>query len=535
VMYKRNERTNLIEFDRLIDLFPGEVRPLMKNGEPVGFKWLPGAFNSAAGLEEFGEAKGRVFRPKALWTTFDSEFGNPFGDSLLRRAFSPWFEKWMEKGGIDLRRLRFIKDAWVGMVMGYPVRSKLELPDGTQVTGRDIAREATEVFMSGGTLTLPTDRDDAGNRMFELTNPTDTSQGATTILEYVDKLDVEIWKGEDLPREVIEAADTGSGFSGRAIPFVAFLAILQGEGQELKVSVVRDILEPLVHLNFGEQEFELTLMSLVDKVTEQMAAQPGPLGTEQGPPQQPGQAQFSHESNGHGTLQFKERARAPVGGVSIGGKQFRGGEFIPSEVLEQATPAERRAVESPKEEKPKPKAKKPSGKQAGKPTGKVSPARLKKQVKTKEFKQWFGNSKAVDEKGNPKVIFHGTQFDFDTFDKDKVGQSLDPGDWGHGFYFGNEKQADFSGLPSAKPILSRATPASAIFNLFGFFGSLILWVFAPNFFSFVETSSSAGSSNASFSSSVAASKTSIGINSPPLNGFPPIEIPPTGARALSWN
>lgn len=308
VMYKRNKETGHIEFDRLIDLFPGEVRPLVRHGEVAGFRWLPGAFQSFAGMDDFDKNGHKLLRPKALWTTFDSEFGSPFGTSLLRHSFSPWYEKWMEKGGIDLRRLRFIKDAWVGMIVGYPTRDTLTLPDGTEVTGRDIAREIGEVFMSGGTFALPTDRDESGNKKFEVTIPTDTSAGASNILEYVDKLDFEIWKGEDVPKEVIEASDTGSGFSGRAIPFVALLAILDTEARELKEAIVRDVLRPEVHLNFGDVPFELNLKSLVKKMTEQMGAQPGPLGGQQPgqPPQRFGRAQFSNETNGHGAIQFAE-------------------------------------------------------------------------------------------------------------------------------------------------------------------------------------------------------------------------------------
>ena len=36
----------------------------------------------------------------------------------------------------------------------------------------------------------------------------------------------------------------------------------------------------------------------------------------------------------------------------------------------------------------------------------------KDQIQTKEFKQWFGNSKVVNADGTPKVMYHGN---FDTF------------------------------------------------------------------------------------------------------------------------
>ena len=39
----------------------------------------------------------------------------------------------------------------------------------------------------------------------------------------------------------------------------------------------------------------------------------------------------------------------------------------------------------------------------------------KADINTPEFKRWFGDSKAVDEKGRPLVVYHGTNAEFDTF------------------------------------------------------------------------------------------------------------------------
>ena len=53
-----------------------------------------------------------------------------------------------------------------------------------------------------------------------------------------------------------------------------------------------------------------------------------------------------------------------------------------------------------------------------------------------EFKKWFGDSKVVDEKGKPLVVYHGTkQGDFSSFDKSKIGAQTDYGYRGKGFYF----------------------------------------------------------------------------------------------------
>ena len=49
------------------------------------------------------------------------------------------------------------------------------------------------------------------------------------------------------------------------------------------------------------------------------------------------------------------------------------------------------------------------------------------------FWRWFGNSKAVDEEGHPLVVYHGTDAEFDTFDRFKRGKNTQVST--HGFYF----------------------------------------------------------------------------------------------------
>ncbi|TXH46820.1 MAG: PLxRFG domain-containing protein [Desulfurellales bacterium] len=53
------------------------------------------------------------------------------------------------------------------------------------------------------------------------------------------------------------------------------------------------------------------------------------------------------------------------------------------------------------------------------------------QPQTAEFKQWFGDSKVVDDKGQPLVVYHGTDEEFTEFDIRKARN----GRWGKGFYF----------------------------------------------------------------------------------------------------
>jgi hypothetical protein len=52
---------------------------------------------------------------------------------------------------------------------------------------------------------------------------------------------------------------------------------------------------------------------------------------------------------------------------------------------------------------------------------------------TPAFKQWFGDSKVVDKKGDPLVVYHGTDKTFDAFNLRKRGSRV--GFQDDGFYF----------------------------------------------------------------------------------------------------
>lgn len=61
------------------------------------------------------------------------------------------------------------------------------------------------------------------------------------------------------------------------------------------------------------------------------------------------------------------------------------------------------------------------------------------------FLKWFGNSKVVDENGQPLVVYHGSPVDFNEFDKLKQKKLLK---YGQGFYFTSNKQrANLYGEP----------------------------------------------------------------------------------------
>ncbi len=72
---------------------------------------------------------------------------------------------------------------------------------------------------------------------------------------------------------------------------------------------------------------------------------------------------------------------------------------------------------------------------AGDGDGKAEPGESRHKTSTPEFKAWFGESKVVDDDGEPLVMYHGTgkAEGFDEFNPDMTGLGADQ--LGSGFYF----------------------------------------------------------------------------------------------------
>lgn len=238
VMYRTDEQDRVV-VDGLRDLHPRDVRPLTREGRLVGMT-----------VKNIGV---KLMTPKSLWLVHDQRWGYWFGRSEYENSWPAYYEKWMNDGAIDKRVLRMVKDAWLGDWIDYDPTYSMVLPDGTKITGRDLAREAAENRMSGGIMALPNDSNaTTGQKRFEY-HPPSSVEGATPIFEYIQVLDGEITEGQGVPREILDAAEAG-GYSGRSIPMLAWLKSADVDAAEMLSQVDDQVLWPLAKLGYGLTE-----------------------------------------------------------------------------------------------------------------------------------------------------------------------------------------------------------------------------------------------------------------------------------------
>jgi hypothetical protein len=276
----RLTRDNLVEVDRLLPRHAADTRALLRDGELCGTHVLRIAGIGHVDLEF----------PKTWFHAYQPDAGRYYGHPATLGAYSPWWSKWMNGGAMDVRELFMHKDAYGGTDITYPEGMTM-ISDTETIPNRDIARQLVEQLAAGGVTARPAAYDSSGNELWQLTRATVPSS-PTHILEYPKDLDVEIWRGLEIPDGVMTSDDTGA-WAGKRVPLATFYAGLD----RWLITIIRDIktqiLEPLVELNYGEgRDFEITHKPLPEQAMEQQGdagGQQPPTGS--GPPQsgpQPG-------------------------------------------------------------------------------------------------------------------------------------------------------------------------------------------------------------------------------------------------------
>lgn len=255
-------RNGMWHFSHLRKFNPIDCHPLIKDGELVGAYIAPSR-NSYR--ESFNKNTAiYIGIPKLLWHVQGRQWDEYFGRSRLASAYRPWLEKEGEGGATEIRELYFYKHSFQGEIMYYPAGSSID-SNGKETSNRDLAREFVEKKKAGGSITLPGDRDEHGQRRWELESM-EGGKNAADVLAYPEQLKDDIAEGVGVPKELIEAAETGSGYSGRRIPKDAFCGMLSDPLMWLVNDFDEQSLRHLVKKNFGivDPDYDIIPFGLVE-------------------------------------------------------------------------------------------------------------------------------------------------------------------------------------------------------------------------------------------------------------------------------
>ncbi len=265
---------NRVEVKGILHRFARDVIALHEDGEVKGARFLRAGKTGNVDLRF----------PAAFWHAYEPEAESAYGTSALKGAYSPWADKWLDGGALDVRRLFMFKDSYGGVDVAYPPGST-NIDGKGDIPNRDIMREIAEQITAGGVTSRPSEYNDTGKPLWELTRAT-VPANPQHILQFPKDLDVEMLRGLEIPDDVLTSEGSGA-WQGKQVPMQAFYCNADRWLAQVVRTVVTQILEPLVMLNWGRaEEFEVNTKPLAEQAMEQIQASEG--DQEMGG-QQPGQ------------------------------------------------------------------------------------------------------------------------------------------------------------------------------------------------------------------------------------------------------
>lgn len=273
------------------DFNPRDVVALVKKSDTVGIR----VNNVPSGAKDLpGSRKG--FPAKGFFYAHRPRYGNRYGRSQIEAAWKPWRRLTGRNGVEEVTDIGIYRYGTGTVVVGAPLQDtqSKNQPATTSPSGRQSALqralEIAENLKAGSAVAKPNVYDNKGNPLWTI----DFEQPRTNVPELLqagDALRGECSKAIGFPPELIEAAETGSGFSGRIIPLQGFLMSLQPVAQGLFYAWFTQVGRPLVWWNFGPNAWvrPRVIPLLVSYRTAAMPQQPQQQGLQQ--PQQGGQQQ----------------------------------------------------------------------------------------------------------------------------------------------------------------------------------------------------------------------------------------------------
>ena len=269
-----------VHVDRLLERSAFDVLALRRDGALRGTR-----------VQRIGDGIGHVDLefPKTWWHSYAPECDSPYGTSVLKGAHSPWADKWLNGGALDVRRLFSHKDAYGGMDIGYP--DGTQYIDGQEIPNRDIAREMAEQAKAGQVFARPSERDQNGNELWPI-NRAEVPANPVHIYNYPKDLDTEMLRGLEIPDDVLTSESTGA-WQGKQVPMLAFYTSADRWLHQVVATMTTQLLEPLVMLNYGSAVgFEVQTKPLAEQAMEQMQQAEGSETSQDDPSQ--GALQVKH-------------------------------------------------------------------------------------------------------------------------------------------------------------------------------------------------------------------------------------------------
>lgn len=239
--------------DDFHDFHPRDTLPLVQKGKVVGVQVRQGIPSGSRDLPNF---RGRI-PCKGFWYAHRPRYGQRYGRSQIEGAWKPWRRLTGREGAEEMADIALYRYATGIVVIWAPIEDTVAQwqanAPGTRQSSVQRAMEMGENLKAGGSIAMP-------STVYSGTNTPkwdikfETPQtNIPELLSVQDSLYDKCSKAILFPPELMDAAETGSGYSGRQIPLEAFLMQCQRTCQGIFHAWWKQIGKPLMWWNFGSR------------------------------------------------------------------------------------------------------------------------------------------------------------------------------------------------------------------------------------------------------------------------------------------
>jgi len=207
-------------------------------------------------VDDYGNYDGFVYKKGTLdgvtvkpdysfWYTNDMENGNHYGKSMLKTVYKPW---WYNEKMHQFAN-RYYERFGEPLVIGRsPSGAKVKDISGVVKEAQALMREIVEGVKNHTSVTLPSDKDEKGNDIYELKYLESQMRGFD-FENYFRRLDMEILRGLFLP-DLILGGERGGSYALGAAQMQVFYTNLMGIMDNIVDYVNLYILPQIVEFNF---------------------------------------------------------------------------------------------------------------------------------------------------------------------------------------------------------------------------------------------------------------------------------------------
>lgn len=241
--FEFDKKLKIINYKDLHDLAPESCR--VKVNQSGGFE----GFWQLAGLATTLNDDDLIDPLYAFWYPNMMIDGNLYGESLLRGAYNAWYFSELTHLFANRYFERFGEPAVKGRA---PATTVTNASTGENVDAMAMMQEVGEKIKSHSVMTIPSDRDENGNLMFDIEYMESNMRGVDFNM-YLGRLDMEKARAIFVPDLLLGTGRVGSFELGKEHK-ATFLAAVQGMFDDITEFVQKYLIQPLVEINYGSEK-----------------------------------------------------------------------------------------------------------------------------------------------------------------------------------------------------------------------------------------------------------------------------------------